>query len=210
LNADHKALVIFDVFTGQMTTEVKEVIEIHNLIVVNVPANMTKYYQVLDSTVNKYAKAFARKKFNEWYAKEIHRQLDDGTPLEEVDVKLRLSVMKPIHAHWMVELYNQMTTGDGKKNIMSGWRASGIEDAVKLGSNNLPTVDPFSDLDPMLDGSISKGQNLNALCHMSEDEIASEYSQVENEDDIDSEDEWEMSRGAFDAIQEMQNEFDDE
>ena len=115
LNVDHKPLIIFDVFTGQMTTEVKEVIETHNLIVVNVPANMTKYYQVLDLIVNKYAKAFTRKKFNEWYAKEIHRQLDAGTLLEEVDVKLRLSVMKPIHAHWMVELYNHMNTGDGRK-----------------------------------------------------------------------------------------------
>ena len=103
-----------------------------------------------------------------------------------------------------------MTTGDGKKNIMSGWRAAGIQDAVKLGLNNLPTVDPFSDLDLMLDGSISDGQNLDALCHMSEDEIVSGYSRTENEDDIDSEDEWGMSREAFDGIQEMQDEFDDE
>ena len=99
LNVDHKALIIFDIFTGQMTTEVKEVIETHNLIVVNVPGNMTKYYQVLDLTVNKYAKSFTRKKFNEWYANEIHHQLDAGKPLEGVDVNVWLSVIKPIHAH---------------------------------------------------------------------------------------------------------------
>ena len=58
---NQKALIIFDVFTGQMTTEIKEVIETHNLTVVNVPTNMTKYYQVLDLTVNKYTKAFTRK-----------------------------------------------------------------------------------------------------------------------------------------------------
>ena len=53
--------------------------------------------------------------------------------------------------------------------------------------------------------------NLEALCHMSEDEIASGYSRKENDDDVDSdEEEWEMSRGAFDAIQEVQDEFDDE
>ena len=61
-----KGLLIFDVFTGQMTSDVKEVIEKHSFIVVNVLGNMTKYYQVLDLTVNKYAKAFTRKKFNEW------------------------------------------------------------------------------------------------------------------------------------------------
>ena len=210
LSFDQKALIIFYVFTGQMTTEVREVIETHNLIVVNVPANMTKHYQVLDLTVNKYAKAFTRRKFNEWYAKEINRQLDAGTPLEQVDVKLRLSVMKPIHAHWMVELYNHMTTSDGKKNIISGWRAAGIQDAVKLGLNSLPSIDPFNDLDPMLDGSVSSGHNLDALCLISEDELASGYSRKENENDVDSEDEWEMSRGAFDAIQEIQDEFDEE
>ena len=58
LTADQKGLLIFDVFTGQMTSDVKEVIEKHNFIVVNVPGNMRKYYQVLDLTVNKYAKAF--------------------------------------------------------------------------------------------------------------------------------------------------------
>ena len=99
LNIDHKALIIFYVFSGQMIAEVKKVIETHNLVVVNVPENMANYYQVLDLTVNKYAQAFTRKKFSEWYAKEIHRQLDAVTPLEEVDVKLRLSVMKPMHAH---------------------------------------------------------------------------------------------------------------
>ena len=153
-------------------------------------------------------KGFPKKTIKEWYAKEIHRQLDAGIPFEEADVKLRRSVMKPIHAHWMIELYNHMTTRKGKKNIMSGWRAAGTHDAVckvriKKITNN------FSDLDPILDDSISDGQNLNVLCDMSEDKIAAGYSRIENENDIDSDDEWEMSRGAFDAIQEMQDEFND-
>ena len=55
--------------------------------------------------------------------------------------------MKPVHPHWMVELYNHMTTGEAKKNIESGWRAAGIQDAVKLGLKNLPTVDPLITVD---------------------------------------------------------------
>ena len=208
LSADQKDRLIFNVFAGQMASDVKEVIEKHNFIVANVPGNMTKYYQVLDLTVNKYAKAFPRKKFNEGYAKEIHRQLGAGIPLEEVDVKLRLSVMKPVHAHWMVELYRHMTTGEVKKNIESGWRAAGIQDAVKLGLKNLPTVDPYSDIDLMLDDSTSDGQNLDALCGMSEEEISVAYLRERIEDDSDGE--LEMSRGAFDAICEMQEGFDDE
>ena len=87
---------------------------------------MTKYYEVLGLTVNKYAKAITGKKLNEWYAKEIQHQLDSGTPLEEADVNLQHSVMKSIQAHGMVELHNHMATGESKKNIVSGWRTAGI------------------------------------------------------------------------------------
>ena len=51
--------------------------------------------------------------------------------------------MKPVHTHWMIELYSHMTTGEGKKNIESRWRAAVIQDAVKLGLKDLPTVDRF-------------------------------------------------------------------
>ena len=175
LTADQKGLLIFDVFTEQMTYDVKEVTEKHSFIVVNVPGNMTKYYQVLNLIVNKYAKAFTRKTFNERYAKEIHCQLDAEIPLEEVDVKLRLSVMKPVHVHWMVELYNHMVTGESKKNTESRWRAAGIQDPVKLGLKNLSTVDSFSDIYPMLDDPRSDGQNLDALCGISQEEISVTY-----------------------------------
>ena len=116
--------------------------------------------------------------------------------------------MKPVHVHWMVELYNHMVTGESKKNIESGWRAAGIQDPVKLGLKNLPTVDCFSDIYPMLDDPRSDGQNLDALCGISQEEISVTYLREQNEDDSDGE--WEMGRGAFDAIREMQDEFDDE
>ena len=148
---------------------------------------MTKYYRVLDLAVNKYLKAFTRKKFNEWYAKEINCQFDAAIYLEEVDVKLRLSVMKPVHAHWMVELHNHMTIGEGKKSTESGWRAADIQDAVKLGLKNLPTVDPFSGIDPMLDDPRSDFQNLDALCGMSLEEIFVAYLREQNEDGSDGE-----------------------
>ena len=39
---------------------------------------------------------------------------------------------------------------DGKRVIMSGMRATGITDAAQLGTKNLPCIDPFNDIDPML------------------------------------------------------------
>ena len=62
LGTNQRALLISDIFTGQMNSSLKDVIGKQNLIVVNVPENMTKYYQVLDLTVNNYAKASTRKK----------------------------------------------------------------------------------------------------------------------------------------------------
>ena len=43
-SVDQKALVIMDVFTGQMTTAVLDAFKEADICIVNVPANMTKYY----------------------------------------------------------------------------------------------------------------------------------------------------------------------
>ena len=60
LEISHKGLLIMNVFTGQMTTDVLDVITKNNICVVNAPANMTKFYQLLDLTVNGNAKRFSK------------------------------------------------------------------------------------------------------------------------------------------------------
>ena len=62
---DQKAVMIMDVFTGQMTPQVIQHYAESNILIVNVPRNMTKYYQPLDLTVNGYSKRFLKNKFNE-------------------------------------------------------------------------------------------------------------------------------------------------
>ena len=80
--ADQKVLVIMDVFTGQMTTEVINAYKKANILIVKVPANMTKYYQPLDLTVNGYAKSFFKRKFNEWYSTQVLTHLDNYTSID--------------------------------------------------------------------------------------------------------------------------------
>ena len=104
-----------DVFTGQMTSAVHEVLNKNNICVVNVPANMTHFYQPLDVTVNGYAKRFLKNKFNNWYANQISKQLDVGIRLDEIVIKLQLSLLKPLHAAWIVDFYNEMTSVKGKE-----------------------------------------------------------------------------------------------
>ena len=98
LKISHKGLLIMDVFTGHMTTEVLDVITKNSIVVVNVPANMTKFNQPLNLTVNGHAKKFFKSKFSAWYADQISKQLNEGVKIDEVDVKFRLTTMKPLHA----------------------------------------------------------------------------------------------------------------
>ena len=76
---------------------------------------MDQYYQPLDLTVNGHAKKFMKNKFSNWYANQITKQLDEGTKIDEVNVKLHLSTLKPLHAGLVVEFYNEMSSAKGKK-----------------------------------------------------------------------------------------------
>ena len=60
---DQKALLILEVFKGQKTDRYRALLEMHNIAAVYVLANMTKYFQPLDLTINGVAKTFLRDKF---------------------------------------------------------------------------------------------------------------------------------------------------
>lgn len=75
----------------------------NGIFVVTVPANCMDRLQPMDVSVNKAAKNFLRQQFQEWYANKICEQLDG-----EVPVDLRLSVVKPLGAKWMMKLYDYL------------------------------------------------------------------------------------------------------
>ena len=54
-----------DVFSGQMTQAVLDTLQKEDILLSQVPAGMTHIYQVLDLTMNGYAKSFMKEKFNE-------------------------------------------------------------------------------------------------------------------------------------------------
>ena len=113
---DQYSLVIMDAFTGQKTSEVLDLLNANKILVTNVPLNTTKYYQPLDLTGNGYAKEFMSRKFSGWYTQQISLQLEKGVPIDEIDAKLHLSLIKPLHAEWMTHFYNQMATPESKKS----------------------------------------------------------------------------------------------
>ena len=107
------AVLIIDVFSGQMTDPVIEKIRENSIKLVKVPANMTPLFQPLDLTVNGAAKAFMKRKFTEWYSSCILAQLAEGKEIEDVEVPLKLSVLKPLHAKWVIDLFNLLYIREG-------------------------------------------------------------------------------------------------
>ena len=73
-----------------------------------------------------------------------------GKPLEEINIKLHLLTLKPLHAAWVVDFYNYITSAEGKKIVKSGWKSASIYDALKHGSKKLSHMDLFHDIDPLM------------------------------------------------------------
>ena len=122
LSADHSALTIFNVFKGQMTEEVFSMLEENNIHVVKVPANCTDRLQPMDLSVNKSMKELMHSKFQQWYASEVEKQLDQG--IERAPVDLRMSIMKPLGARWLVSLHDYLQ--ENNSIIKNGFKAAGI------------------------------------------------------------------------------------
>ena len=57
--------------------------------------------------------------------------------------------MNPLHAKWLIDLYNELTSPRAKDVIIRGWKKSGICDALKLELRGLPSIDPFKEIEPM-------------------------------------------------------------
>ena len=101
---DYPALVIFDNFKTQCMFEVLKMLDDNQIYVVLIPPNCTDRLQPLDLSVNKPAKDFLRSKFQTWYAQRVCSQFQGKNAKTPVDT--RLSVVKPLGAQWMIDLYN--------------------------------------------------------------------------------------------------------
>ena len=58
-----------------------------------------------------------------------------------MNVDLKLSVLKPIHATWLVETsqYNFFTSAQWRVHVLKGWEKAGIK-GILTGGGILPTV----------------------------------------------------------------------
>ena len=70
--------------------------------------------------VNKFAEDFINQKFSQWFSRQINIRLENRQELDDIEVDYRLSVLKPLHANWLISLYNHMSSPEGKETILSG------------------------------------------------------------------------------------------
>ena len=137
-----------------------------------------------------------------------------GTQLEDINVKLRLSVLKLLHAAWVVNFYNFIISAEGKEVNewkVNEWKALGIYDAIRLGTGKFPVMDTYHDIDSLVNESnIPKGTNLEDVRQLNQGKLnLFHIREDKNEYDDDEEDPWEpeiQTSNAFDIFQG----FDDE
>ena len=112
------------------------------------------------------------------------RALDEDKDIKDVEISLKLSIVKPLHAKRLIEMYNHMTSSEGRDVCLKGWKVAGILDAAEKGLEELPNLDPFHDIDPLatsdsleeVDGN--KSETEQSMCispSVDEDDEDSEY-----------------------------------
>ena len=185
LDFDHPALLIMDVFKGQMTCAVRELLNENHILLEKVPAYLTYLFLPRDvqGGLDGYVKRFMKKKFTLWYSDQPIRALDEGKDIKDVDISFKLSIVKPLHAKQLTEMYNHMTSSEGRDVCLKGWKVAGILDATEKGLDGLQNLDPFHDIDPLatsdsleeVDGNESETERDMYISPFVDDNEESEY-----------------------------------
>ena len=115
-------------------------------------------------------------------------------------MKFHLTEIKPIHANWIPQFYNNMSTEDDPKVVINGWKKSGIVDAVTNGSAALPSIDPLQNIAPLPPRTIDVCES-ETICPT---EVTKDFVNpclADDEDDSDWENEDDnFNRNVFDFI----------
>ncbi|KAJ8297729.1 hypothetical protein KUTeg_024260 [Tegillarca granosa] len=67
-------------------------------------------------------------KFVEWYAKQVSDQLKWGVRIENVIVDLKTSNAKPIHANWLLSVFDEISKD--KHCVIEGFELASISEVL--------------------------------------------------------------------------------
>ena len=65
-----------------------------------------------------------------------------------------------------------ITSAEGKEVTLNGWIVVNIYDAISLDLGKLPAMDPYHDIDPLVNESnIPVATNLKVVCQLNKDQV---------------------------------------
>ena len=73
-----------------------------------IPAGLTKYVQPMDVYANAQIERIGKDIYNDWYAGKVLEWINSGKDVKDFVIDTRWSVMKPIHARWLVQIFNSL------------------------------------------------------------------------------------------------------
>ena len=136
------ALVIMDNFKGQVTKSVSKLLEQNNIHVCLLMPNTTDLLQPMDISVNKLAKEYLKRQFEQWYSGKVMEQLE-GRDLDDLEaaklqpINLRMPTLKEIGAQWLVEMAEYIS--ENLQFIVNSFIRSGITRASGGTENEMET-----------------------------------------------------------------------
>ena len=133
LQKNQELLLIFYVFKGHWTDQMKALVSSSNGKTIPVPNNLTNEFQPLDLTVNRTCEAFFRKESQEWFASQVQLQIENGATPEEVKVDTKISILKPLYAKWVTSFYDKIQSHPDI--VLRGRKRSDITNFLQLESS---------------------------------------------------------------------------
>ena len=115
------ALAIFDVFAAHRVESFINKLQKAGILIKYVPGGCTGELQPLDLSGNSQIKEVVKSCFTAWYAQQVGTQLKT---VKNVEINLKLSNIKPIHANWIIQAIQKVK--DQKGVIRNGWVRSGM------------------------------------------------------------------------------------
>ena len=109
-------------FKGPITSRVLKVLSHINILLQSTPANLVYLFQLLDAQggPTRFANQLMKKKFTDWYAVQMTKAMSEGPELQYIDIPLKLSIVKLLHAKRLIEMYNETTSVEGRLVFLKG------------------------------------------------------------------------------------------
>ena len=142
-----------------------------------------------------------KRKFTLSCADQVKNELDKTKKIKEIDISTKLSILKPLHARWLIDIYNYMTSPDSQAVSLEGWKVAGMTETVQKGLNGLLSLDPFYDKDPLSFTLNAEDKSFQNEHNEKDEEHWLMYIHVGKEEDTDEEEWVDADGNAFDLFE---------